>query len=93
MCSEGDPLACHRTALIAQELEAADGLSVGHITNDGGCKLHKQLMLTLLKRFHMQTVSLLQSTEDLIKEESARRQTRASLNGYQRGNVEWSKLR
>ena len=67
MCSEGDPLACHRTVLIAQELEAG-GLPVSHITSDGGCELHERLMLTLLKRFHMPTVSLLQSMEDLIRE-------------------------
>jgi uncharacterized protein (DUF488 family) len=39
MCSEREPLDCHRCLLVARAL-AARGLSVGHILHDGGIESH-----------------------------------------------------
>ena len=39
MCSEREPLECHRCLLIARAL-AARGLTVGHILHDGGIEPH-----------------------------------------------------
>jgi uncharacterized protein (DUF488 family) len=39
MCSERDPLDCHRCLLVARAL-AARGVTVGHILHDGGIKSH-----------------------------------------------------
>ena len=39
MCSERDPLDCHRCLLIARAL-AARGVSVGHILHNGGIESH-----------------------------------------------------
>jgi uncharacterized protein (DUF488 family) len=39
MCSEREPLECHRCLLIARAL-AARGLNVGHILHDGGIEPH-----------------------------------------------------
>ena len=96
MCSEGDPLACHRTVLIAPKLEAG-GVPVSHITSDGGCESHERLMLTLLNRFHMPTVNLLQSTEDLIREALVKQEKRMayslphSINNHGQGAMSASK--
>ena len=47
MCAERDPLACHRTPLVAPALEAR-GISVGHILADGGLETHAGAMGRLL---------------------------------------------
>jgi uncharacterized protein (DUF488 family) len=39
MCSERDPLDCHRCLLVARAL-AARGVTVGHILHDGGIESH-----------------------------------------------------
>jgi uncharacterized protein (DUF488 family) len=49
MCSEREPLDCHRCLLVARAL-AARGLNVGHILHDGGVEPHavtEQRLLTL----------------------------------------------
>src|SRR6266849_3905571 len=43
MCAEHEPLECHRSLLIAQEL-AAFGLSVAHIHADGRLEAHDEAM-------------------------------------------------
>jgi uncharacterized protein (DUF488 family) len=49
ICSEREPLDCHRCLLVARAL-AARGLNVGHILHDGGVEPHaatEQRLLTL----------------------------------------------
>jgi uncharacterized protein (DUF488 family) len=43
MCAEREPLECHRTILIARELERA-GVSVVHILADGSLETHSRVM-------------------------------------------------
>src|SRR4051812_5269770 len=43
MCTEGDPLDCHRTILIAQEISKKSVL-VDHIHNDGQVESHSSAM-------------------------------------------------
>ena len=50
MCSEKDPLHCHRTLLIARVLTEG-GLGVGHILPDGGLEAHSAAMDRLLDKF------------------------------------------
>ena len=47
LCTERDPLKCHRTLLVAPALEQA-GVPVVHITGDGKGVSHKELMGRLL---------------------------------------------
>ena len=49
MCAERDPLACHRTLLIAPALEAR-GAGVAHILADGALERHGETMDRLLAR-------------------------------------------
>jgi uncharacterized protein (DUF488 family) len=48
MCSERDPLDCHRYLLVARAL-AARGVSVGHILHDGGIESHAATERRLLE--------------------------------------------
>jgi hypothetical protein len=48
MCSERDPLDCHRCLLVARML-AARGVRVGHIQHDGGIESHGAIERQLLE--------------------------------------------
>jgi uncharacterized protein (DUF488 family) len=48
MCSERDPLDCHRCLLVARAL-AARGVSVGHILHNGGIESHSAIERQLLE--------------------------------------------
>lgn len=50
MCSEGDPLECHRFSMISVYLEEI-GITVKHILKDKTVKLHSQLEKELLKKY------------------------------------------
>ena len=52
MCSEGDPLICHRTLLIAESL-AKSGVEVRHILRDGSVELHETAVAKLMLEFGM----------------------------------------
>ena len=52
MCSEKEPLHCHRTLLIARVLTEG-GLGVSHLLADGGLENHSATMDRLLDRFDM----------------------------------------
>jgi uncharacterized protein (DUF488 family) len=47
MCSEKEPLDCHRTLLVSQTL-ALEGLGVSHIHADGTIETHKNALARLL---------------------------------------------
>jgi uncharacterized protein (DUF488 family) len=47
MCSERDPLDCHRCLLVARAL-AARGVTIGHILHDGGIESHAAIERRLL---------------------------------------------
>ena len=74
MCAEEDPLACHRTLVIGQELSKS-GVSVFHIRDKEQLKSHQEAMRELLRRRGMQSASLFGSEEQLI-EEACRRQAK-----------------
>jgi uncharacterized protein (DUF488 family) len=48
LCAEREPLACHRTLLVARELEK-NGVEVAHIHADGTLETHKDAMVRLLQ--------------------------------------------
>ena len=52
MCSEKEPLHCHRTLLVAQVLTAG-GLGVSHILANGSLQDHSAAMDRLLDRFNL----------------------------------------
>lgn len=65
MCTEKDPLDCHRTVLVARRLEA-EGVSVSHIRSDGALEPHSEAMDRLMKLLGLQD-SLFSTREELIE--------------------------
>ena len=52
MCTEKEPLDCHRTLLVARAL-VADGIDVAHILADGELETHDRAMDRLLAQFDL----------------------------------------
>lgn len=77
MCSEKEPLECHRTLLVAQELES-QGIGVQHIHADGSLESHADAMARLLQLHGMQASSLFDAQEDLIREACRRQERRVA---------------
>jgi uncharacterized protein (DUF488 family) len=65
MCTEKDPLDCHRTILVAREL-VAEGIRVSHILPDCSVETHDAAMLRLLRRLGMPQTDLFCTTEQLV---------------------------
>jgi uncharacterized protein (DUF488 family) len=67
MCTEKEPLDCHRTLLVAQAL-TEQGVSVSHIHNDAHLESHEDALSRLLRMFKLEESDLFQSHEDLVAE-------------------------
>ena len=65
LCSEAEPLNCHRTILIAHELVAM-GISVSHIRSDGSLELHSEAMSRLVRLRGLAERDLFRSKEEII---------------------------
>jgi uncharacterized protein (DUF488 family) len=50
MCTEKEPLECHRTILVSRNLETS-GISVAHILANGSVKSHKIIEEELVKKY------------------------------------------
>jgi len=66
MCSEQNPLDCHRCLLIGRLLHERK-TPVGHILKDGNVIEHKQIEDELLKLIHSNTNDLFASKSDLLE--------------------------
>ena len=67
MCSERDPIDCHRTILIGREL-VNRGAAVTHILADGRLEPHEEAMQRLLERLGIAGPNLFFSPAELIEE-------------------------
>jgi uncharacterized protein (DUF488 family) len=67
MCAEKDPLECHRTILVARELEAR-GVSVRHILEDGAAETHADTMERLREKLKLPDCDLFRTAEDVIED-------------------------
>lgn len=65
MCSEKEPLDCHRTILVSRELEAL-GLDIQHIHSDGHLESHQDGLTRLRRTFDLVTADFFQSEEELV---------------------------
>ena len=76
MCSEKEPLDCHRTLLIAQTL-AKSSVAVAHIHADGHLESHAEAMNRLLDSFKLpHNGDLFRSREEVIADAVARQAQR-----------------
>ena len=64
MCSEKEPLDCHRTLLVSEGLIEM-GIEVGHIHADGSVESHQDALARLLRLHNL-------SSPDLFSDDSAR---------------------
>lgn len=64
MCAEKEPLACHRTILVAREL-VANGLNVTHILENGSLEPHDETMKRLSEQLKLPTQDLFLTPEEL----------------------------
>jgi hypothetical protein len=55
MCAEADPIACHRTILVAREIRAQrPGLRIAHILGDGSLETQEEAEERLVKLHKLQ---------------------------------------
>jgi uncharacterized protein (DUF488 family) len=66
MCAEREPLECHRTILVARELEKV-GVPVAHILQDGSLEPHNEAMLRLASGLKLPGRDLFRTPEELIE--------------------------
>lgn len=67
MCAEKEPLDCHRTILVARELQAR-GLAVEHILEDGTLQSHAETMNRLLRLLDLPDFDLFRSREEILED-------------------------
>lgn len=73
MCSEGDPLHCHRFLLISRHLASLPDIGLWHIRHDGTLEGHEQAESRLLVLQGM-TDDLLLSRQELLADAYARQE-------------------
>lgn len=74
MCTEKDPLDCHRTVLVARRLEET-GATVSHIRADGTTEPHADAMDRLMKQLRMEP-SLFRTRDELVIDALAEQELR-----------------
>lgn len=67
LCAEKEPLHCHRTLLVARNVEAR-GIRVEHILEDGSVEPHKETVSRLLRLLHEPELDLFRSHEQIVSE-------------------------
>lgn len=65
MCTEKDPINCHRTLLVARNL-AKQGLSISHILGNGQLETHEDLENRLFSVSRLPNADLFQDHEQLL---------------------------
>ena len=78
MCSEKEPMACHRTVLIAEALEKAC-CSVSHILHDGSCESHYDTMKRMIEAQGMKDADLFASGAAIRKEALAKQEAKIAF--------------
>jgi uncharacterized protein (DUF488 family) len=72
LCAEKDPLACHRTLLVARELSRR-GLPVEHILFDGALESQHQAEARLLRELDLPSDDIFRSRAEVLDEAYRRR--------------------
>ncbi|MFF7363828.1 DUF488 family protein [Streptomyces sp. NPDC008125] len=75
MCTEGEPLNCHRTVLISQVLTQR-GVSVKHVHSDGWSESHASAMERLMAKFGLAEPELFRTPAERIEDALSRQEER-----------------
>lgn len=65
MCAEKDPIECHRTILVARQLDAL-GFPIKHILEDSTLESHEHALARLLHRLNLPDHDMFRSREAVI---------------------------
>lgn len=71
MCAEKDPLDCHRTILVARELEKSEH-EIKHILANGRVEKHSDSMARLVAQLEIPEDDMFRSREDMIADAYAK---------------------
>ncbi|MGD8339655.1 MAG: DUF488 domain-containing protein [Gammaproteobacteria bacterium] len=66
MCAEKEPLDCHRTILVARQVEKA-GIPIEHILFDGETEAHRQTIDRLIDRSGLERTDLFLSEYEIVE--------------------------
>jgi uncharacterized protein (DUF488 family) len=66
MCSEKDPIMCHRTILVCRHLRA-DNIKIRHILEDGSIEENRESMTRLRRVLKLQEADLFTTPEEMIE--------------------------
>ena len=80
MCTEKDPLNCHRAILIARELVEI-GADIVHVLENGQLETHDMMMKCLLKGFGLLEQDMFRATEDMYKQADAAQEKQIAYTG------------
>lgn len=83
MCTEGDPLQCHRSILISKALELRN-LTVLHIVPDGETETHAAAMLRLLDLLKLSKEDMFRSLDQVIEDACAIQEGKLAFSEDQR---------
>lgn len=75
LCAEKEPLACHRSLLVARELEGL-GVNVMHIHSDGTLEPQSQAMARLLAMYGLEKTDMFRTAKEAVEEACARHEQR-----------------
>ncbi|MEV6231221.1 DUF488 domain-containing protein [Saccharopolyspora shandongensis] len=78
MCTEGEPLDCHRTVLVARVLTDR-GVTVDHIHGDGRIESHTSAMERLMVRFGLAEDDLFRTPAERLEEALSRQEHRIAF--------------
>ena len=78
MCSEKEPIECHRTLLVGQTLFER-GIPITHIHGDGTLEKHEDAIQRLLKIFKLDEPDLFRSDEEIVAEALLRQEQKVAF--------------
>ena len=78
MCSEKEPIECHRTLLVGQTLFERE-IPVTHILGDGTLETHDHAIQRLLKIFKLDEPDLFRTNEEVISEALLRQEQKVAF--------------
>jgi uncharacterized protein (DUF488 family) len=77
MCTEKEPLECHRTLLVARELRAM-GIPVKHIHADGHLESHEDAMERLIQTLRISDQDMFKNHSELLEDAYAKQEERVA---------------
>jgi uncharacterized protein (DUF488 family) len=78
MCSEKEPLECHRTLLVGQTL-FEQSVSVTHIHANGTIESHENAIQRLLKSFKLDEPDLFRTDEEIVRDALLRQEQKVAF--------------